>query len=73
MTTDQIVTELRRIRYGQYPTITRVAKAAGLSRMAVYRAVQSGTLSSNHAEALGKALRTVTDVMVRQPPVSDRY
>ena len=73
MTTDQIVTELRRIRYGQYPTITRVAKAAGISRVAVYDAIRTGHVTERLRQALECGLRSVSEGAVRQPPFSDRY
>lgn len=59
MTADQIVQQLRSIRYDKRPTLTEVAAAAGLSRVTVYEVIQTGRVSASTAERLTRGLQHV--------------
>jgi hypothetical protein len=66
MTKQDIIRALRLIRYSPQgprrgrtlPGLRSTARAAGLSHMTLYRALETGQLSERAASALGKALET---------------
>jgi hypothetical protein len=67
MTPDQVVRELRLVRYSpqalrigrRIPGIRTVAKEAGLNFRTVYTIVQTGCITPTQAVALARALRAV--------------
>lgn len=58
MTDEQLITELRRIKHT--PTMSEVARRAGVGRMSLYRATASGRVSKRVADALKRAVQPVS-------------
>jgi AraC-like DNA-binding protein len=52
MTEQQVIQWLRQLRYDRSPSIQGVADAAGVSRLTLYRAINSGCLSVSVREAV---------------------
>jgi hypothetical protein len=55
MTADEIVSELRALRYAR-PTMSAIANAAGISRSLLYNVIISGQLTPRTKDALERAL-----------------
>lgn len=72
MTAEQVVTELRKIRYGRPPSLQSLARSAGISRVTLYEVIKSGRPSAAVAQSLGKALQAVRVGAVRETPSSGR-
>jgi hypothetical protein len=70
MTKQEIVRELRQLRYGR-TTLTDVCRAANISRPTLYVAINQGALSDASAASLEIALQFVRKGAVPQTPLSD--
>lgn len=58
MTDAELLTEIRRIRYGY--TMCDVARHSGISRAELYRMLNSGRISAKHKPRLEKVLQPVS-------------
>jgi hypothetical protein len=58
MTADEIVNVLRFVRYAR-PSLTHIAKAAGISHTLVYEAALRGRMSERTKLALERAFKTL--------------
>jgi DNA-binding phage protein len=58
MTTDQLIAELRSIRYAR-TSLTDIARTAGISRSMLYEVIVKGAASPRTKEALERALQNV--------------
>jgi hypothetical protein len=75
MTPEQIVRELRRVRFSppekrmgvSAVNIRTIARSAGVSHMTLYRAIYTGEISAKSAAALGPVLESVTNARDQKP------
>ncbi len=67
MTAEQVVQQLRAIRYGRPPSLRSLARAADMSPPKLYEAINTGRLSENHRQALAAALHGVKIVQYENP------
>jgi hypothetical protein len=61
MTREQLIHEIRRLRYakGRRIPLAVLAKLAGVARQSLYDIAEKGTISLDIASKVGKALETV--------------
>ena len=59
LTEQQVVQELRRIRYGRPPSLSSIAKAAGISRVTLYEVINTGAATERLTASLSMALQNV--------------
>ena len=65
---ERVVTELRQLRYGRQPSLTSVARAAGISRMTLYEVINSGCQPSEAVtQAIKRGLRSRQNRPVLKP------
>ena len=55
MTPEQVVRELRRIRYGRPPSIRAIAREAGICHASVYAIMRSGHCEPYQRDAIERA------------------
>jgi len=65
MTDEQLVRELRRVKY--CPTMTALAARAGLHRVTLYRAIKAGTVPAKHRASVERALQYATNNVYDNP------
>jgi hypothetical protein len=75
MTPEEIVRELRRLRYSppkkrmgvSAVNLRSIARTADVSHMTLYRAIYTGEISARSASALGPVLESVTNEQNQKP------
>jgi hypothetical protein len=73
MTAEQVIRELRLLRYDRKPSIRGVAIQAGCDRQTLYNAISSGCLSQPIAEAVAKVLQRAETRAYQKPrPAASR-
>lgn len=59
MTTEQAIQQIRTIRFEPKPTLSSIARAAGISRVTLYNTINTGVASDAVGQALVRGLQAV--------------
>ena len=59
MTAEQAIRTVRAIRFEPKPTLSSIARAAGISRVTLYEVINSGKATDAVAQALARGLQAV--------------